>query len=466
MSDSALQGSLLRLVVLCSTGLSTYLPSEDDSDAPQGLVVTSSKDLPTRSNFSLIQSQIHKDVSGLVTEIGKRSTNLSLALKKSKNSSSSEGQSPTDGLDTNSLKAAQEQIESLSNDLLPKLIFLSQKALKEQNVYLVQQSQEDRAEREKMEKLAKELGGQIMTGAQLGISSQHTTKFVKQINLGIGSRWATILKTFTQDLLTSIASLGESCMNIKTKQAVLAAQQARDRFDGTPASAARELKLSTRQECLTKLATIWETCDHITTTLPKNNTEAIKTQWKQRSEMMQDGFDEMKEALEDSSEQDDNEDDDELDLLSIPLSPAQKVLLQKLIPLIKLGRLLFDKIGTELNNTTATSSIDLDELDTRGVSLSECQDDLVAALLYGEVDNDDDDSGDDEEEEEEEEALSSGVKVSGTRAVAELYIQSAQSLFASSNQDDKVKMILEEMVKVVDGVQDQVWKDADAAADQ
>lgn len=431
-----------------------------------------------------MRTQIHKDALTILTEIGKKSTNLSLALKKStKQQQQAEGESPspTARLDAGSIAAAQQQIDALTNDLLPKLVFLAQKACKERSVYVVGGGVDDddkdddsaaKEERARLEAVAKEMGGSVMTGAELGLSSSpQSSRYVKQANLGIGGTWSHILRLHTQDVLQSIASLGEACMDARTKKAVRAAQQARDRFDGLVGGGKTgddTDAIATREQCLAKVAAVWDACDQAVKSLPSDNVSAVKKRWDERKEIMQDGLDEMRDALEDGDEQgdgdqdaDDSADDLGLDISSMTLDASQKKLITRLTPLIRMGKLLHDRVGNDLGvSVDGQDAVDVDDLDERGVALGEAQDDLVAALLYGEV-------PEDEEEEEEEATPPEAVQLKGTRAVAELYLDAARQLASchasssspssSSSRDTKVQMIVEEMVKLVDGVEDDAW---------
>lgn len=422
---------------------------------------------------------MRQDALTIFTEIGKRSTNLSLALRRSASSQAQSQTSPTQGLDAASIAAAQQQIDAMTNDLLPKLVFLAQKASKERSVYVVREpNTADTAdaaataseERRKMEEMAKEMGGKVMTGAELGLTpaaSASSAQYVKQANLGIGATWARILRVHTQDVLQSVATLGEACMDSRTKKAVRAAQRARDRFDGVQSSGEKESteeEVATREQCLAKTAAVWDACDQAVKSLPTDNLAAVKMRWKNRRELMQDGLEEMKEAVEEegggaSDAEDDDDDDLGLSLSTMTLDAPQKQLIERLTPLIRMGRLLHDRVGNEIKDATGGKATDIDELDHKGSALAEAQDDLVAALLYGEDPANDQDDGEDEQDDEEV-APENAIRLTGTRAVAELYLDAARQL-VTSDQDSKAQMIVEEMVKLVDGIEESAWPRAE-----
>ena len=66
------------------------------------------------------------------------------------------------------------------------------------------------------------------------------------------------------------------------------------------------------------------------------------------------------------------------------LDERDRALLGKVLPLIRLGRLLHDRAGELCLTDEEARRIDVDELDERGEDLAQMQDDLVAAVLYDE----------------------------------------------------------------------------------
>lgn len=471
MPDRDLQGSLLRLVIICSTGLSSFLSLQQEDDDPQTcLTFGKGQQPPTRAQFASLRSQLRKDAIALFTDAGKRATNLSLALKKSsKASSSSNGESATSGLDEASLAAAKQQIDAFTTELIPKLCFLAQKAWKERCVFVEGTSSSSQtpvesasaaAEKAKMEALAKQMGGVTMTGAELGLSSFDNYK--KQANLGMGGIWARILKVHVQDLLQSVAALAEACMDERTKKAVKAAQQARDRLDGIvselgdTASASSSTAQQLRQLCLAKTAAVWEACDSASKLLPTSNLEAIRQKISQNKDLLEDGISEMVEAIEGEGEEDQDEDDDFGG--SISISPNRKKLLRKVVPVLQLGRVLHDRIGEELLKTAeASSAIDLDDAAMLSDELSRGQDDLVAAVLYGEMESEDDD--DDEEAGESSEAQDLEPNVQG-QAIGQRYFAVVSSLHSlgGSTQSSKAKMAWEDLERAWKAIRPAHWR--------
>ncbi|CAO1616582.1 unnamed protein product [Parajaminaea phylloscopi] len=542
----AFQSSLLRLVILSSTGLAAFVQEEGGAEQPwksslvfDALDPASSSSLD-RQHFTRIRQQIRSDAVALFTDAGKRATNLSLALKRSAKSQaaveaqasssststsmSSSGSSPPsslsvlDGLDKGSIDAAQQTIDHLTNDLVPKLVFLAQKAWKEKAVYVREkqaETAEAKAERKKLEIAAKEMGGQLMSSEELGLGESGVT-YQKQVGLGLGVVWSSQLKMHVQDVLQSIAALAEACMSEQTRLAVQAAKRARDRFDGSSSSASIQKQdaptaksaspAAVRQLCLSRTAAVWEACDLASKSLPEDEVTAIRKKWTQRKELMEDGVNEVNEALEESDDRktatrrdtddngddDDDDDDDDFGLGDLDLSGGRRTLLQRLAPLLRMGRLLHDRIGetylVEPQEQKTGSPVDLDALEVTAQDLAEAQDDLVAALLYGdyEVDGADEDEGEDADEDEGEDededvaghdspsrqlanvaseggstdagGSAMGHRLASSRTLASRFLDAAQRVVEAATDEGKAKLALEDMSKVLAGITEEEWQ--------
>lgn len=414
------------------------------------------------------------------------------------------------GLDNASVSAAQQTIDQLTNDLVPKLVFVAQKAWKDKAVYENSAAEgsssnkgsgneeEQRLEREKLEAAAKEMGGQVMTAAQLGLADDNVS-YIKRPGAGLGVTWSNHVRIHVQDVLQSIAALAEACMDQKTRGAVKAAQRARDRSEGVvTATASGEASttstqsmtpVAVRQLCLSKTAAVWEACDLAVKTLPKNNIDAVRAKWTNRKEIMEDGVKEVNDALEDNgngelnsssssssnaapADEDADDDDLDLDLGDLDLSPGRRTLLRRLAPLLRMGRLLHDRVGesclTESGTATDPAVVDLDDLNTAAQALAEAQDDLVAALLYGdyeasELDDDEDEESDKDNADAGSEshntttAEADGLRVTSSRTLASRFVDIARRVVQTSKDKDKARLALEDMEKLLNGVTEEEW---------
>ncbi|KAJ9475412.1 Kynureninase [Pseudozyma hubeiensis] len=437
-AEKELQSSLLRISIICASSIqslrepiqSTILPA----NAQQA---SSSTSLPPTAEK--LSSQIVSDLTQLLTLVQKTTTNLAIAIKPSTKAtsaqpaSSSSAASPVSGLDTKSLEAAQAQIVSLGSDLLPKIVFLAKKAWKDREVF--QQRPKFDAndpaqieERRKLEELAKDMGGQLMSADQLGLPPSQRDDLDKKLEYSLGNSFAREIRSAVEDVIGSIADLLHSLLDDRARRALENASQARDRADGLVASVGKKLEsLSVngstdlqelRKRTLAANNLVWETCakyigernaDGTARTatsvgpsgirtkvhvkgLSKSNLEASKRSWNNRVELMRDGLEELKEGIEaDHSQANGADEDDEADEFSFPaatpLSPDQKDRLRQLSNLVRMGNLTHETILKEVAKSGAAhSSMDLDEVEELGKQLEEAQDELVAACLYGEAD--------------------------------------------------------------------------------
>ncbi|KAJ1018136.1 hypothetical protein NDA16_005002 [Ustilago loliicola] len=432
-AQKELQSSLLRISIICASSIQSLREPVQPTILSADQASSSSSLPPTADKLS---SQIVSDLTQLLTLIQKHTTNLALAIKPSAKSSSSTSTtssngssiSPVSGLDAKSLEAAQAQIISLGSDLLPKIVFLAKKAWKDREVFQQQPKvdQNDPAqieERRKLEQLAKEMGGQLMSADQLGLPPSQRDDLEKKLEYSLGNSFAREIRSAVEDVIGSIADLLHSLLDDRAKIALEQASQARDRADGLAAVSKKfdSLSLSAntdpaelRKRTLAANNLVWETCakyigernaagtartltlvapDGVRTkvqvkSLSKSNLEACKRSWSNRVELMRDGLQELREGIESeqngaAEEQDDGE---EFSFpAATPLSAEQKDRLRQLSNLVKMGNLTHENILKEIVKS-ANRGIDLDEVEELGKQLEESQDELVAACLYGETD--------------------------------------------------------------------------------
>ncbi|CBQ69803.1 related to kynureninase [Sporisorium reilianum SRZ2] len=439
-AEQELQSSLLRISIICATSIQSLREPVQPTILPADASSSSSSLPPTADKLS---AQIVSDLTQLLTLVQKHSNNLAIALKPSSKtppaaaSSNAAAVSPVSGLDAKSLEAAQAQIVSLGSDLLPKIVFLAKKAWKDREVFQQRPKpdQNDPAqieERRKLEQLAKDMGGQLMSADQLGLPPSQRDDLDKKLDYSLGNSFAREIRSAVEDVIGSIADLLHSLLDDRAKKALETASQARDRADGVVAGVSKKLEslsvgasadpAELRKRTLAANNLVWETCAKyigernadgtartVTSVAPngvrtkvhvkglsRSNLEACKRSWNNRVELMRDGLQELKEGIEaDQSHagaaNGDGEDDDEADEFSFPaatpLSPEQKDRLRQLSNLVKMGNLTHENILKEIaKSSAAQGSVDLDEVEELGKQLEEAQDELVAACLYGEAD--------------------------------------------------------------------------------
>jgi hypothetical protein len=357
---------------------------------------------------------------------------------------------------------------------VPKLIFLANKSWKEAQVYIEEEqpkvsgaaelSKEEKEDRDRMEEMAKQMGGMVMTGAEL---RGQTKAYTRPANLGLGLTWAKVFKSHVGEVLQAIASLAEACMDQRTKGAVRSASEARDRREGlpvksapTPASISAKTVQDIRKECLEKTAAVLEACDAAVKNLPQTNLEAIKARWTERGELLEDGIDELNSAASPAEGGAQRDQDD----LEPDFSAGKTALAKRLAPLLKMGRLSHERILetclTAANDTK--DSVDLSELDDLSELLAKQQDDLVAAVIWGDFDQlrDDEEDDDDEEGEEEEVETTEVSSAAKAKKICKVYCEVVQSLSRAVSDDEKIKVIAEEMQKLAEGITDAEWEAA------
>ncbi|KAK0544424.1 Kynureninase (L-kynurenine hydrolase) [Tilletia horrida] len=210
-SHASLQIALLRCAALCIASKST-LRSNDLSP----LSSTPFDEVPSHQ-------QILHDVRSLLKRAGTTANALALALKvsasqataaaaanaaKSESQSTSDSQtvpstqpgpgSPLAGLDSASITAALAQLDTLTTDIIPKLVYVARKALKEKLVLNIPENQPPGAEQ-------------------------------KQEWAGLGRAFAKSVANSVREVIESIDSLVECFMDLKTRAAMRASEQARYR---------------------------------------------------------------------------------------------------------------------------------------------------------------------------------------------------------------------------------------------
>ncbi|PWN20260.1 hypothetical protein BCV69DRAFT_299401 [Microstroma glucosiphilum] len=472
---SAEEKGLLRLVILCSTGLASLVPSGSSPTEAHVTFPSSSKSLPTRPQFAALRKQIRQDAVQILTQAGKCATNLGVALKPSKSraQSSAIASSIVENLDAASIAAAQKQIDDWTTDLVPKLIFLVNKSWKEAQVYIEEEqpkapgaaemSAEEKEDRDRMEEMAKQMGGMVMTGAEL---RGQTKAYTKPANLGLGLTWAKVFKSHVGEVLQAIASLAEACMDQRTKGAVKAASEARDRREGLPlrsgatsASLVAKTVQDIRKECLEKTAAVLEACDTAVKNLPQTNLEAIKARWTERGELLEDGIEELNSAASPAEGGNERDQDD----LDSDFSAGKTALAKRLAPLLKMGRLSHERI-LETYLTAANDvkdSVDLSSLDDLSELLARQQDDLVAAVIWGDFDQLQESEEDDDEEEQEELGESAETSPAAkAKKICQEYCEVVQNLSQAVSDDEKIRVIAEEMQKLAEGISDAEWEAA------
>ena len=406
---------------------------------------SASSSSPSPPTADKLSAQIVSDLTQLLTLVQKHSNNLAIALKPgakassptaapAANGSSTTAVSPVSGLDPKSLEAAQAQIVSLGTDLLPKIVFLAKKAWKDREVFQHRSKSDENdpaqiQERRKLEQLAKEMGGQLMSADQLGMPPSQRDDLEKDLRYSLGNSFAREIRSAVEDVIGSIADLLHSLMDDRAKKALKHASQARDRADGLIAGVSKKLEslsvsanadpAELRRRTLAANNLVWETCakyigernaDGTTRTitsvapngvrtkvhvkgLSRSNLEASKRSWNNRVDLMRDGLQELKEGIEadQSHTAAAAHEVDQAEEFSFPaatpLSPEQKDRLRQLSNLVKMGNLTHEIILKEIAKSTASrTNIDLDEVEELGKQLEEAQDELVAACLYGEAD--------------------------------------------------------------------------------
>ncbi|CEH15469.1 hypothetical protein CBOM_03778 [Ceraceosorus bombacis] len=419
VTEQELQSKLFRLAILLATALSTI-----DEATPPATLPSGSK-LPSSESFVKLSEQLHNDLVQLFNLAQKTATNLTLALKPSRNAlaaasaSSGSSVSPIGGLDAASLTAASAQLDAFSSEVLPKLAFLARKAAGEAQIFVRaaprELSQAEKDERTRLEKEVTAIGGRI-------VDPSEATPPAKVPGLGLGLNLTKAIRHHVRDVMENVAGLCTSLMDANTLKVVHQAAAARARADGVRNGpiATQSLPLNAmegRKKALEATAKVWAACDQATKELPTFNKEVVLKKWKEREEVMEDGWNELREGagVDDAQPERDRESasirqpgrghttsssrtnavDLELDesdpfaaLQNMKLDDDEAAKAARFVPLIKLGRFLHGTLGRLLKSTFSRqqdqSVLDYDELHVLGERMLEAQDDLVAALLYGE----------------------------------------------------------------------------------
>ncbi|PWN98990.1 hypothetical protein FA09DRAFT_359600 [Tilletiopsis washingtonensis] len=428
VTDADVQGTLFRLTIL----LATSLASLHEAHAPA--VHASSSALPAPAFYASLSRQLHADVLALLHVAQKCASALTLALRRGArqpappahgSSSSSSSTSATAGMDGASLAAAKAQLDTLAHEVLPKLAFLCAKAARDADVRVALDappSAEEQAERARIAHEVEALGGRVLPPGG---------KSRKVAGLGVGQAFAKALAQRVEAVLDALVELFTALMDERTHAAVAKAAAARARAEGRrlmlraqQRAAAAASAAQAREQALQATAKVWAACDEAQKEMPRNNREALARRWREREEVMDDGWEELKSeaGVEEDDEHDDDKaaasvvsaapsapstqlDDDDEDPLAglqdMQLTLAEKREARRYVPLLKLGRILHRAAGRvalaapsaascDAASAAATSpqaaaahALDLDALDAQAQRLAERQDDVVAALLYG-----------------------------------------------------------------------------------
>ncbi|UZJ54506.1 hypothetical protein CBS101457_003826 [Exobasidium rhododendri] len=410
-TEQELQSLLLRLSILLATSLSTLsepLPPTIASDA-------SSSSSSSSDAFSQhLCAQILNDVKILLTSVQKSCTNLTLALKPSKHTTTALleiSNDPNSGLDSDSLDAAKAQIADISKNFIPKLIWLSRKASAEAVVFrYIAKTQEDlRLEKEERD-FVKLKGGHIVQHTH----SRDLEKLEKIKGKGLGLAWSKQVVSVVVELLEALGDLSEAFMSERTLSVLKKASDARAKVDTTPNSDVALLqqpdrsRSEVRQRALQATGIVWEICDAaLKGKLPVDNKAAVIASWKSRTEVLQDALREFNEALQNNDGEDltaDASDFDEDDPLAglndMTLSAEEKESIRKFEPLLRAGCQLHAKTGAHCLQVGRASDADLDfdDLEEAGKNFSVAVDEIVSTLLYADELRGDDDGSDEDEE--------------------------------------------------------------------
>ena len=414
-SRQGLQSTLLRLCVLCATSLQAVHPSQ----APQEIVDNDA----AQQDGSKLAEQIHHDILALFQKVTKETTGLSLAMRPPKGTVQDTDE-PLAGLDDHSVNAASALLQSLATDIVPKLVFLANLAQKNQAVWTLTEA----AANDESVKEAQKMGAQVVYG--------EGAKGEKAVSASVGRFFAAEIARAVSDVVELVAQLCQSFMDLRTR-AVLERAQAR-REGAAPKKSVAPAPSRAASLSLTKR--LWSLCDglagqgeaspHIAR-LPRSNKEAVAKVWKQSQLMMEDGIEEMQETI--TGEEPEEEDDDELGAQwskSVKLSDDERRMAQSVLTLLQRGMSLQKDVLKALYKGSE-STLDYDEVGVAISELSEAQDNLVAATLYGEGAAEDelgDDAPEEEDDatEEDQEALEGTVD--GVHEAANEYLSVCRQL--------------------------------------
>ncbi len=395
-SGRALHGPLPPLVLPASTGADYALPNTT--------------------------AQLRKDLLTLFALVKKAATQFSLAVRpestgKGKSQapppSSSSSLSPLAGLSASSYAMAKTQLETLTADLLPKLVYLTQKARQEASVYVrveppstsspsKDQEAEGSAaptaaqeeERKNMEALAQQLGGVVMTGSQLGLTTSGPR--IRRRVGGHGSLWASSVVRSVRQLLDQLDAFAQAAMDEKTKTVMESAydklidrRAAELAHDADVQEAVRGIRKDRQRErekkakrdavrkqtveelraiLLEQTAAVWSLCDQATggSSVPESEHSVLRQKLElqaqcardaveetgvavEKAEAMlakgEDGAGEQAAGEEEDGAEDDNDDEwDAFDgLNNVPMPAASLPLARRLLPFMRVGSLFLAK---------------------------------------------------------------------------------------------------------------------------
>ena len=429
---------------------------------------------PLRIELSKISDpqMIRKDLLTLFVLIKKATTQFSLAVRpesKGKGVKPSESEalgsasdpgSPLAGLPASSLTAAKQQIDTIANDLLPKIIYLMQKARLEADVYEAFKREDasdadpESGKMQEVEELARQMGGMVMSAEQLGLAPTRKGK-EKDIGLrigGLGGTWAAKVRSCVLNLVLALRNLAEAAIDERTRNAMLKAAQARAGGAAAPSTSeigeSRKKKDLTpaqkRERILEMTAAVWERCDLAETSLPLDVVDALLKDIEQQRDFSKDALRELKEAIEEGEKMDeetkeekgpadpeepsDSFDDDFFD--SIPALNAERLAHAKQVaPLMRIGDIflskLYEILSSKRHRPELLGKLRLDGLSESLASMSEQFDVIIDEVVNGEMEESDlgeeEDEGSDADEEEED------VPRGRLREAVQTYISSAQA---------------------------------------
>ncbi|WFC98162.1 kynureninase [Malassezia yamatoensis] len=409
----ALQSTLLRLCVLCATSLQAMHPSQAAQE-------TVDNDVATQDGARLC-GQIYNDTIALLQKATKDCTGLSLAMRIAKGKVQDDSD-PLEGLDDSSVNAAAALLQSLASDLVPKLVFLTNLAQKNQTVYNLA----DSAARDESIKEMQKLGAQIVYG--------EGAKGSKALSASVGKYFAHEITNAMSEVVEIIAQLCQSFMDLKTRTVL---ERAQARREASPSIKKTSIDRPSRGLTLSLTKRLWKLCDSLSaetgakdnpSRLPRDNKEAVSRVWKQSTVMVQDGIEELQEAIDRPN--DGLDEAGELDELgaqwsqSVQLSEQERKLGKAVLQLLQASVTLQQKIEASL---FADSSVtyDYDEAGDRITGLMEAQDDLIAATLYG---DDTMSHEEDESDTEEHQAAADMPQDHDLQSKLDSYLGSCQSL--------------------------------------
>lgn len=360
----ALQSTLLRLCVLCSTSLHTIQTSPTETIDREA----------SRQDGRALSQKLYQDLMILNQQVRKEATALSLAMRPSSRHVHDDA-NPLDGLDEKSIEAASHLLQSLATDAVPKLVFLANLAQKNQRVY----DTTDAVANDTGLQEARDMGAHIVLGEN-GIG-EHV------VSASVGTLFANDVRRYTADVIETIGLLCQSFMNVRTRTVLARAQEKRGEKAESPAPPSRQASLA-----LTKK--LWTLCDAAEgdkthtpayiTRLPRNNYEALCKLARQNELVLRDGVAELEESLESDTLDPPQAASDQVEDMweqSVQLSEEEKKTVRNVLDLVRSGIALLKQA---LSAAATAKDVDLDHVAELIEGLAATQDDLIAAVLYEE----------------------------------------------------------------------------------